>query len=173
MRVLLAGMGNVLHGDDGFGVAVADALAARPWPPGVDVIEVGIGGIHLVQALLDGYDALVLLDTVDRGAPPGTIFVLRPRVPALDELSPAERHELLADMHYTVPSRAMILARALDSLPGRTWIVGCQPRDAEGLGMELSDEVERAVPEAVQRVAALVEMLHGAPERGPAREAST
>lgn len=165
MKILLAGMGNVLHGDDGFGVAAAQALSARSWPAEVEVIEVGIGGIHLVQALLDGYDALVVLDTVDRGAPPGTVFVLEPRVPALDELSPAERHELLADMHYTVPSRAMILARALESLPDRTWIVGCQPRDAEALGMGLSEEVERAVSDAVERVVALVETLHGAPER--------
>jgi len=70
-HVLVAGVGNVLHGDDGYGVAVAQRLMQRPdLPPAVKVVEVGIGGISLVQELFDGYDVLMIVDAVDRdGAP--------------------------------------------------------------------------------------------------------
>lgn len=155
-RVLVVGMGNVLRGDDGFGVAVAEALEARALPASVELMEVGIGGMHLVQALLDGYDALVIVDAVDRGAEPGTLFVLRPEVPELDPAAPGERHEVLADLHHTVPSRALLMARAVGALPERVWIVGCQPAGVDDLGIGLSDVVRAAVPEAVARVEALV-----------------
>lgn len=164
MKILVAGMGNVLHRDDGFGVAVADALAERRLPESVTVLDVGTGGIHLVQALLDGFDALIVVDAIQRNARPGTVFVLEPEVPSLDEYTPEERHEMLIDMHYTVPSRAMILARALDSLPGRVWIVGCQPLEVDALGTGLSDVVGSAVPTAVDRIETLVRaVLEGTP----------
>lgn len=156
MRVLIAGMGNVLHGDDGFGVAVAERLAERRLPIGVDVIEVGIGGIHLVQHLHEGYDALIIVDAVDRHGDPGTVYVLEATVPEIADYSEEERHELLTDIHYTVPSKAMIVARALDCLPARAWIVGCQPAAVEQLGIGLSDVVQRGVAEAVDRIETLV-----------------
>lgn len=151
-RVLVACMGNVLRSDDGFGVAVARELAERTLPPEVTLIEVGTGGIHLVQELLDGYDALVIVDAVDRAAEPGAVFLLEPRVPDLDPMPEEERSALLADMHYTVPSRALIVAKALGTLPPRTWILGCQPLEGQALGLELSDVVRKAVPVAVARL---------------------
>ena len=69
-RVLVAGVGNMLRRDDGFGPAVAASLAGLP--PGVAVVETGIGGVALLQELLSGYDGLILIDAVDRGAAPGT-----------------------------------------------------------------------------------------------------
>lgn len=176
-RVLVVGMGNVLRGDDGFGVAVAEALEERSLPASVTVMEVGIGGMHLVQALLDGYDALVIVDAVDREAAPGGVFVLRPEVPDLDDLPPLERRELLADLHHTVPSRALLMARAVGSLPERVWIVGCQPARIGDLGIGLSDAVRAAVPEAVARVEELVASVgpapppRGGPEAPETREA--
>lgn len=159
MRILVAGMGNVLHGDDGFGVAVAERLAERPLPPGVDVVEVGIGGIHLVQQLHGGYEALVIADAVDRRGEPGSVYVLEAAVPEIHDYSEDERYELLTDIHYTVPSRVMIMARALDCLPERVWIVGCQPVDAERLAIGLSPAVERGVGEAVERIDALLRKI--------------
>lgn len=156
MKILVAGMGNVLRRDDGFGVETAKTLCDRDLPEGVVVLDVGTGGIHLVQALLDGYDALIVLDTVDRGAEPGAVFVLEPEVPGLESYGERERHEMLVDMHYTVPSRAMILARALNSLPGRVWIVGCQPLEIDALGIGLSRPVQAAVAEAAARVETLI-----------------
>lgn len=158
--LLVACMGNVLRGDDGFGVAVARALEEHPsgrLPEGVETVEVGIGGMHLVQKLMEGYDGLVLVDAVDRGAAPGTDFVLEPQVPELEELPEEERRGVLAETHHTVPARVLVMARALGSLPEEVRIVGCQPGDGQDPGMELSPPVAAAVPRAVARIEALAE----------------
>ena len=79
-RVLVAGIGNVFLGDDGFGVALAGRLARHALPPGVDVADFGIRGMDLAYALGDGYDAAVLLDAAPRGEPPGTLSVIEPEI---------------------------------------------------------------------------------------------
>lgn len=159
VRVLVAGMGSVLHGDDGFGVVVAQAMAQRvDLPAGVRVIEVGIGGISLVQELQAGYEALILLDAIDRGGAPGTVYVLEPQIPDPAVFSREERQALAVDMHWTNPSRVLILAKALDALPDRVYLVGCQPADAASLRLELSEPVAAAVGEAT---AAVEELLQG------------
>ena len=156
MNVVVAGMGNVLRGDDGFGVAVAQRLEAADPPSGVRVLELGIGGIHLVQELLEPTDALVIVDAVDLGRPPGAVTVIRPHVQDVAALSLKERHDALADMHYATPERALMLAGALSVLPEKVWLVGCQPRDADRLGEGLSPEVEAAVEPAVDEVRRLL-----------------
>ena len=79
-RVLVAGIGNIFLGDDGFGVEVADRLAGRTLPDGVQVADFGIRGVHLAYELLDGYDALVLVDAVPMGEPPGTVAIIEPEL---------------------------------------------------------------------------------------------
>lgn len=162
MRVLVAGVGNVLRGDDGFGVEVARRLSAMALPPGVRVIETGIGGIALVQELQDGWDALIVVDAVDHGRPPGTVLVIEPEVLDVQTISLAERHDLLADMHLATPERALVLARALGVLPERLLVVGCQPVDASSVGTEMSGPVTRAVEVAIGEVRRQVDAL--APE---------
>jgi hydrogenase maturation protease len=156
--ILIAGMGNVLRRDDGFGVEVARRLAgSEGLPQGARVIEVGIGGIHLVQELMAGYELLVIIDAVERGSAPGTVYVLEAEVPALEEWPELKRQDFLADMHYTTPSQAMILARALKVLPPKVYIVGCQPVEVDDLGIGLSEVVERAITEAMQRIELLAQ----------------
>ncbi|MDQ3931291.1 MAG: hydrogenase maturation protease, partial [Actinomycetota bacterium] len=142
MRVIVAGWGNVLRGDDGFGVVVAHRLLNAPIPEEVEVLDIGIGGIHLVQKLLDGADALIVVDAIDYGRPPGTLLVVRPDVRDVAELTLWQRRDELADMHYTTPDRAFTLARALGVLPASTLLVGCQLTDWDHLGEGLSPEVE-------------------------------
>ena len=159
-RLLIGGMGNVLRGDDGFGVAVAREAAERCWSGAaldVEVAEVGIGGLHLVQELQEGYDALVIVDAVERGAEPGRLFVLEPTVPDARELEADERRSIVAETHQTVPARVMLMARALEVLPPEVRILGCQPADVEELDMELSPAVAGAVPRALESLAGLVE----------------
>ncbi len=152
-RILVAGMGNVLRRDDGFGVEVARLLAGRDdLPPHVDVIDVGIGGIHLVQRLMDRYDVLVVVDAIDRGAPAGTVKLLEAVVPDLSGWSEDERRDFLADMHYATPSRALILARALGVLPPRVYVLGCQAAEFSDLGIGLSEPVRRATGRAVREI---------------------
>lgn len=158
-RVLVVGVGNVLHGDDGFGVAVARRLADRSLPEGVTVTETGIGGIHLVHELMAGYDAVVVIDAVDRGRPPGTVMVIDADVTDVERLDTTERHDLLADMHLATPERALMVARAVGVLPERTIIVGCQPVELETLGVGLSAEVTDAVEVAVAEVERCLQRL--------------
>jgi hydrogenase maturation protease len=156
-RVLIAGMGNVLRRDDGFGVEVVRRLAAESsLPEEVRVIEVGIGGIHLVQELMAGYDALVVIDAVERGSAPGTVHLLAAEVPDLAGWSDEQRGDFLADTHYTTPAKALILARALGVLPPRVFILGCQPADAAELGIGLTEAVDQAVAQATGVLANLV-----------------
>ena len=177
--VLIAGMGNVLRSDDGFGVEVARHLAryaaydgtgvelrgsqdnhshemADQMSQAVKVIEVGIGGIHLVQELMAGYDVLVIVDAMERGSLPGTVHVLEAEVEDLDNWPADHRADFLADMHYATPSKAMILAKALGILPRSVFLVGCQPVDTDDLGIGLSDPVARAVGVAVSEIEKIV-----------------
>jgi hydrogenase maturation protease len=161
MRILIAGVGNVLRGDDGFGVEVARALGLRgDLPDGVAVFEGGIAGIALVQELMDGYDALIVADAIERGGAPGTIYVIEPDIADPAMLDPAALHSSLADAHYTEPSKVLVLAKALGVLPPQVFIIGCQPAGYDELGAELSDEVRAAAQVAISRIESLIEILN-------------
>lgn len=152
----MACFGNVLRGDDGFGNAVAQRLLAGPVADGVRVTEVGIGGIHLVQQLLDTCAGLVVVDSVQLDRTPGTVVVMRPDVLDVNDLDANERRDQLADMHYSTPERVFMLAQAMGTLPEATFVVGCQPVDADRYGQGLSDAVAGAVGPAVDEVRRLV-----------------
>ena len=140
-RLLVAGVGNVLRGDDGFGPAVTELLGHLP--AGVDVVETGIGGIALLQELMAGCDGLVLIDAVDRGAAPGTVFLLEPEVPEAVHVP---------DIHLANPDRVLTMAKTIGVLPERVRIVGCQPMEVDELGEGLSPPVQAALAIAVARV---------------------
>lgn len=140
-RILVAAVGNVLRRDDGFGPAVASALGRLP--DAAELVETGIGGVALLQELMAGCDGLVLVDAVERGAAPGTVFLIEP------DVGDAEH---VADVHLANPERVLTMAKALGCLPSRLLIVGCQPADADELGERLSPEVERAVAFAARKV---------------------
>lgn len=159
-RVLVACVGNVLRGDDGFGVAVARRLADDGWqPPGVDLIETGIGGLNIVQQLMEGYQALIVVDAVERGAEPGTVFVLEPEVSDPRGLTTSTWQAVFSNLHLAEPHRVFLLARALGVLPPRLALVGCQPRACDDVAMELSPSVQSAVPIAASKVVELAEAL--------------
>lgn len=161
-RVLIAGVGNLLRADDGFGVEVARRLmACQPDIPGValTVIETGIGGIHVVQELLSGYDALVIVDAVEREAQPGTLFLLEPQ-----RVNPAAwpvevRRDFFADTHYAEPSHALALAEGIGALPEHVAIVGCQVASVDDLVLEMSPAVARAVTLAVQQMPGIIRSI--------------
>jgi hydrogenase maturation protease len=159
MKILIAGVGNVLRADDGFGVEVARRLDHVALPDGVRVVETGIGGMALVQELQEGWDALVVVDTVDLDRPPGNVMLIEPDVVDVHALSWDERHDLLADMHLTTPDRALMLAKALGVLPPQVLEVGCQPEDAHAVGEGLSAPVASAVEVAVGEIVRHVEQL--------------
>ena len=77
-RILIAGVGNVFRGDDGFGGEVARRLIGRPLPESARIRDFGTRGHDLAYAILDGYDAVILVDAVHRGGPPGTLYLIEP-----------------------------------------------------------------------------------------------
>jgi hydrogenase maturation protease len=154
-RILVAGIGNVFLGDDGFGVALADRLARRALPAGVEVVDFGIRGMDLAYAMLDGYDAVVLLDAAPRGRAPGTLYVIEPDL---------DGDEVAVDTHGMDPVKVLALVRALGGSPPRTLVVGCEPQtlltgDEEAVVAAVSEPVRAALDEAVLLVEGLLEDL--------------
>ncbi|HEY1281127.1 MAG TPA: hydrogenase maturation protease [Acidimicrobiales bacterium] len=156
MKILVAGIGNIFLGDDGFGVEVAGRLARRSMPEGVLVADFGIRGVHLAYELLGGYDALVLVDAVPLGEPPGTIAVIEPDG---SDLGPADDGlEPLLDAHSMSPVVVLRTLAGLGGSVGRVVVIGCQPAVlTEGIG--LSEPVAAAVDAALDAVDAVVHEL--------------
>jgi hydrogenase maturation protease len=149
-RVLVAGIGNIFFGDDGFGVEVVKHVNTDALPTEVrdraKVADFGIRGVHLAYELLDGYDALVLVDAMPLGEQPGTVATFEPDVDSIDPTG--------VDAHSMSPAIVLGLLAGLGGHVPRVVVVGCEPMTLdEGIG--LSEPVSAAVPvaaEAVQRV---------------------
>ncbi len=156
LRILLAGIGNVFLGDDGFGVALADRLARHDLPAGVEVRDFGIRGMDLAFAMQDGYDAVVLLDATARGEPAGTLYVI--------EVDPAEA-DVAVDAHGMDPVKVLGLVRALGGAPPRTFVLGCEPQspptpEGEDLIVQLSEPVRAALEPAIHLVKSLLHEMY-------------
>jgi hydrogenase maturation protease len=147
MRTLIAGFGNVLRGDDGFGVEVVRRLGELGPLPGVDLMEVGTAGIRLAQELLTPYDRLVIVDAMTRGGPPGTVYVT-----AVESVESAAE----VDLHLAVPARALSVAKALGALPREVFIVGCEPVEVDELTTALTPSVQAAVDTALGHIERLL-----------------
>ena len=154
-RILVAGIGNIFLGDDGFGVEVVRRLAGRELPEGVEVVDFGIRGLDLAYALQDDYELVVFVDATPRGQEPGTVYLIEPEI--------EEDGEVSLDTHGMDPVKVIKLSRALGAGPTRTLVVGCEPQvvvsgeDYDDMLMELSEPVRAAVGEAVRLVESLVE----------------
>lgn len=147
MRTVVAGIGNIFNGDDGFGSAVAQRLLAGSIPPGVHVEDYGIRGMHLALDLLDGCDRLVLIDALAGDEAPGTLRVLQPD-PSRPGASPLDAHDM-------DPRSVLDMVAEMGGAIGEVLVVGCQPASLdEGIG--LSPVVAAAVDVAVRLVAELV-----------------
>jgi hydrogenase maturation protease len=154
VRILIADIGNIFHGDDAFGVEVANVLTRRALPPEVRVVDFGIRGYDLAYALVDGYDAIVLADATARGGAPGTLYTIE-----IDpnDVGSEQRGEM--DAHAMNPMRVLAMARAMGGCCARILLVGCEPEtlgsEEEGL-MGLSATVASRVEEAAGQIESLV-----------------
>jgi hydrogenase maturation protease len=149
-RILIAGVGNIFLGDDGFGGEVARRLACETCSEAISVADFGIRGIHLAYQLVAGYEAAIIVDAVSRGAAPGTIYVLDPNLAGADPGSISDSHDMLL-------GNVFAMARTLgDKLPARVLIVGCEPADL-GERIGLSEPVKRAVPGAIRAVREIID----------------
>jgi hydrogenase maturation protease len=173
-RMLIAGVGNIFLGDDGFGVEVASRLAAAELPDWVRVADYGISGMHLAYDLAEGYEATILVDATPRGGEPGTVYVMEldtgapsaaaaPTAPAAHDVPapeapgapPAGSGIPVFDAHGMQPDVVLGMLNLLGAEPGRVFLVGCEPAST-GEGIGLSEPVAAAVDEAVRIVLDLV-----------------
>jgi hydrogenase maturation protease len=158
-RVLVAGIGNVFLGDDGFGVEVVARLARRPLPEGVEVADFGIRGFDLAYALMESYDVAVLVDALSQKGRPGELFVLEPDFDQVDDHG-------VADGHSMDPVAVLRLVKQFGGRPPRLFVVGCEPAslgDDEGY-IGLSEPVQEALDGAVALVEELVQRLRSGAE---------
>lgn len=153
--ILIAGIGNIFLGDDGFGCEVLRQLTGRTWPENVRVVDFGIRGFDLAYALLDGYDVTIFVDATPRGGQPGTLYTIEPD---LDELDGIDAPGMMVETHGMNPMKVLVMVKSMGGEFKRILLVGCEPSTfgPEEGQMGLSEPVSLAVGEAVQIVESLV-----------------
>jgi hydrogenase maturation protease len=149
--ILVGGIGNIFLGDDAFGSEVARQMLKGRSRDNVRIVDFGIRGVDLVYALLEDYDLIVLVDTVKRGGPPGTLYVIEPQI---------ENVVSFVDAHGIDPVRALASAQAMGARLHHVRIIGCEPEtfgpDGEGR-MGLSAPVGSAVAKASELIESLIQ----------------
>lgn len=159
-RILVAGIGNVFLGDDGFGIALVDRLARRALPPGVEAVDFGIRGMDLAFAMQDGYDAVILLDATPRGERPGTLYVI-------EAGSDGDPPPVTPDAHDMTPAKVLGLLHSFGGVPPPTYVIGCEPQTRvssdgdEDFIVALSEPVLAAIGPAIKLVEDLLVQIIG------------
>lgn len=151
-KILVAGIGNIFQGDDGFGVEVIQRLAMREFPESVTIKDFGIRSYDLAYALLEDYGVVVLVDAAPRGDAPGTLYVVD-----LENAGDGAQSVVL-DAHAMNPVSVLRLARSIGDISSRIFLIGCEPATLGGEEgeMGLSSEVSGAVDSAAGLVERLV-----------------
>lgn len=154
-RILVGGIGNIFFGDDAFGCEVAREIAKETLPEGVEVRDYGIRSYDLAYALMDGYDAHILVDASCRGGAPGTVYLIQPDLNMLDDFG-----DEVVNSHSMNPVRVLQLARSLGGAPQNLYVIGCEPETLDSDGqLGLSATVRNAIPAAIEMIRQLIEDL--------------
>ena len=159
-KILVAGIGNIFLGDDGFGAEVANRLLRRAFPSGVRVGDFGIRGFDLAYALMEGYEATILIDACpgEQHSSAGTLSVIEPDLRGLDSLGGSNS---FVEPHAMNPVNVLRMAAGMGAQLNRILLVGCVPATLgpeEGL-IGLSELVSGAVDEAVGLVESLISRI--------------
>jgi hydrogenase maturation protease len=156
--VLVAGIGNIFLGDDGFGVEVAQRLANRPLAEGVRVVDIGIRSLDLAYALMDGPGVTILLDACPRDAAPGSLYVIEVDLSGVDS---REESHVGVDAHSMNPLHVLRMAKSMGAELKRILLVGCEPAalGPEEGQMGLSEPVRAAAEKAVALTESLVKRV--------------
>lgn len=156
MKILVAGVGNIFFGDDAFGCEVANFLLARPQREGVRVADFGIRSYDLAYAMMDDYDATILIDASSRGEKPGTVYLIEPEIKKLDESA-----DEVVNAHSMNPVRVLQLVRSLGGKPKNLFVVGCEPDVLESVDgrIGLSEKVRAAIEPAIEMIDQLLAKL--------------
>ena len=155
-RILVAGIGNIFFGDDAFGVEVIRELTRFELPEHVRAVDFGIRSYDLAYAIMDGNAATILVDITTRGQPPGTLYLME-----LDQEEIAKVEAGVPDGHSLGPGQVLRLVQSLGGQVPRLYLVGCEPAvlESEEGRMGLSEQVQAAVPQAVEMIRKLITQL--------------
>jgi hydrogenase maturation protease len=154
--ILVAAVGNLWLGDDGFAGEVATRLRARELPADLAVADFGTGGLDLAYEVMRGYEALVLVDTGRQGGEPGTLYLMEVDPDAIDG---GIDDTTQIDPHGMDPQTVLRFVKATGGWPGKVVVVACEPEQVEEVGIGLSAPVAAAVDGAVELVLETVEEL--------------
>lgn len=150
-KILIACIGNIFLGDDGFGVAVAEQLLQRENPTNIYIKDFGIRGFDLGMTLAENYDCVILVDAMPRGGKAGDVYLLEPDLQELAANTQMVAHEL-------TPMRALAMGKSFGAKYEQVFIVGCEPLNLdEQLG--LSEVVQNSIPTAISLIDSLVEKI--------------
>jgi hydrogenase maturation protease len=153
-KILVAGIGNRLIGDDGFGPRVVDLLSERTLPDNVEVRDLGTAGITIATDLAD-YDAVIFIDSMDNDGKPGSLYksrlVVEEGVENVAELARLTLHEAGLE-------GLLQFSKLTGTLPDDIFLIGCKPKNL-GPSLELSLEVEAALEKAVSIVDEILEKI--------------
>jgi len=158
-RILIAGVGNIFLGDDAFGVEVVREMLGHPMPAGVKIVDFGIRGLDLTYALLEDYEAAILVDATPRGEAPGTVYLIEPEAgdpAACGELS---QNDLLIETHGMHPAKVLRLVVGMGGKLRQVLVVGCEPTPfdpEQDMDMNLSPPVRAAIPEAIKLIESVI-----------------
>jgi coenzyme F420 hydrogenase subunit delta len=151
-EIVIAGCGNPLFADDGFGPAVIEEMENLSLPDNVTIIDAGLGGPHFVFTLLDPEvtKKLIIIDIADYGAEPGSITKLR-----VEDLPPGAYR----DAHSWDLSEP--LQRIKDQI--EVTIIGVQPArvTAPEFELGLSEELQKAIPKTIRVILEIIGVDYG------------
>jgi hydrogenase maturation protease len=146
MKTLILGIGNLLLRDEGIGIHAVRALETETLPPGVDVLDGGTGGLHLMSRLQD-YDRLILVDATLDHRPPGTIRHIRPRY--------ASDYPPLMSAHE-IGLRDMLEAMTLCGDEPQVDLLVVSVTSVGELGLELTPAVSASLDALLRRIRSLL-----------------
>jgi hydrogenase maturation protease len=155
-KILIAGIGNIFHGDDAFGCEVIRQLDPASLPSGVTAIDFGVRSYDLAYALTGKYEVVILIDATARGSEPGTVFLIEPDLTRLAEL----KHTAV-DPHSLDPVAVLQMAQSIGKIAAELYLIGCEPAVLESDELGLSTPVRQAVPQAIQMLEDLLRKLAG------------
>jgi hydrogenase maturation protease len=148
-RILVAGIGNAWMGDDGFGGEVVKRLGQTELPKGVAVMDFGTGGLNLAYEVMNGYDALLILDISEQGGVPGTLYVIEADE---DSIQGSIEDGETINPHGMDPKTMLRFVKSIGAWPGKVLVIACEPQTVAEIGFQLSESVAGALEPAVDLV---------------------
>jgi hydrogenase maturation protease len=150
-RRLILGIGNILWGDEGFGVRAVEAFhRAYDLGDAATVLDGGTQGLYLVNFVAEADDLLVF-DAIDYGLTPGALKIVR------DDEVPKFTGAKKMSLHQTGFQEVLSAADLLGHYPKRLALIGCQPLDLENWGGPLTDPVRAVIPAALEAARRVLE----------------